>query len=203
MKNAYYITRREHWSREDGPEIYRAEWDACVDGDSELSRPDDDLDPVSWKSHADVFRLEGGNIIANSTSADVLSKMLELSGAFDGRVMDQDGVVYVHAPRPSTGIRQQRRVIPRAVASLLLSIVGLSLLGIAMMHLFFYHQTDEVSLRGASLSFVTPPLVGMGSAFIVASILLAITSLYPWDRRWSKFAIAALILDVLPLLFIS
>lgn len=203
-RSTYYITRRERWDQDGGPEIYQAEWDACVDADAELQPDGTDGEGgvVRWDGHEAALQLVEGNLVCESTD-DILPKLLEIALRLDARVMDHKGVVYVRATRPGTGMNRKKRVIPRAAAALLLSVVGLVLLGAAMLHLFFYHQYDEVTLRGASLSFITPPLVGVGTVAIIASILLAVSSLYPWDRRWSKFAVTALILDVLPLLFVA
>jgi len=201
MEHTYYITRRDRWSRDEGPAIHDAEWQACIDGDEELER-DGGAETVSWDGHEGVFRLERGNIVGVSPSRDVLAKMLVIAGVLGARVMGHDGVVYVRPPRPRTTMHRTRRVIPRAAASLLLSVVGLALLGAAMAHLLIFLEHEVVTLRGATLSFVTPPLVGVGAVALIASALMAVSSLYPWDRRWSKFAVTALVLDALPLYFI-
>lgn len=206
-RSTYYITRRDRWSHDGGPDIYQAEWEACVNSDGDLqydgSDADVDGETVRWDDQETTLHLSGGNIVCESTGDGVLPKLLEIAARLEARVMDREGVVYVRATRPGTGMNHKKRVIPRAAAALLLSVVGLVLLSAAMLHLFVYHQYDEVTLRGASFSFITPPLVGVGTVAIIASILLAVSSLYPWDRRWSKFAVTALILDVLPLLFVA
>ncbi len=204
MEETYYITRRTRYSQEDGPEITAEEWADHVALDGELRRDGVEDDPngaVSWKTHANVFRLERGNVVGVSSDLEVLTKMLAMAVQLDARVMGHDGVVYVKAPSP-TSIRRTRRVIPRAAAALVLSVVGLSLLSAAMLHLIMSHNYNDLSLRGASFSFVLPPLIGVGTVAIIASVILAVSSLYPWDRRWSKFAILALILDGLPVLFV-
>lgn len=206
MEYTYYITRRDRWNHVDGPEIYPAEWAACIDGDSELSLDETgnvERGAVHWQSRDEAFRFDGGNIVGETADRETLCKMIDLAKVLDARVMDEDGVVYVQAPRPTTGMRHKKRVIPRAAAALLLSIVGLVLLGGAILNLFVNHEYEEVSLRGAAYSFITPPLAGIGAVAIITSILFAVTSLYPWDRRWSKFAVTALILDLLPLLLVA
>lgn len=200
MRNTYYITRRDRWSREGGPEIIDAEWRAYIDGDEDLTLEAENT--VSWGDYESLFRLERGNIVGHSPSREVLAKMLAIAAALSARVMGHDGIVYVEVPRPRTTIIRNRRVIPRAAAALLLSVVGIVLLAAAVVHLLVYYDTDTVSLRGATLSFITPPLVGVGAVAIIASTILAVSSLYPWDSRWSKFAVTALILDALPLLFV-
>jgi len=205
MEETYYITRRARYSKEEGPEISAEEWADLVALDEELRRDGAEDDPngaVSWNVHANVFRLERGNIVGVSSELEVLTKMLALAVQLEARVMGHDGVIYVKAPSP-TSIRRNRRVIPRAAAALVLSVVGLSLLAAAMLHLIMTPGYNDLTLRGASFSFVLPPLIGVGTVAIIASVILAVSSLYPWDRRWSKFAVLALMLDGVPILFVS
>ncbi len=158
---------------------------------------------VSWCDHEKAFYLERGNIVGVEANRDDLSKMLALATVLTARVMGEDGIVYVEVPSSSSSC-EARRVIPKAGASLFLSVVGLVLIGIAAgLHFYLREDPFTAALAGSPLPILTFPLVGVGVVAIVASAIYAISSLYPWDKRCSKFAVIALVLDVLPLLFLG
>jgi hypothetical protein len=207
MGNAYYITRRRKWSRTEGASITEEEWRAHIDADEELvpcEGETTEADAVSWESHDGVFRLERGNIVGDSSSSDVLSKMVAMAEKLGARATCHNGVVYVESTTSSSSTCSSRRVIPRAGASLLLSIVGLVLIGVAVaLRVGLNHEDAVISLAGSLLSVVTLPLISVGIVSLFVSVMFAVSSLYPWDRHCSKYAVIALLLDGLPLLFMT
>ena len=200
MGNTYYITRRRKWSCMEGASISEAEWRACVEADSELSPCNGAESAVSWASHDGVFCLERGNIVGKFTDSDVLVKMVSMAETLGARATGHDGVVYVDSSSSSS---DSRRVIPRAGASLLLSIGGLLLIGAAVALRVGLSPGDAViSLEGSLLSVITLPLISVGIVALFVSVLFAVSSLFPWKRRCSKLAVMALLLDIIPLLFL-
>ena len=137
--------------------------------------------------------------MGESAGRDALPKMLAMATSLGARVMGEDGVVYVEMS--SSSISGDRKVIPRAGAALLLSVVGLTLIGIALALQFgtsFEERSDMIPMPIVAL-----PFVSVGIVAVMVSTVFALSSIVPWNRRSSKFAVMALMLDVLPLLFIS
>jgi hypothetical protein len=110
-----HITRKQHWSDDNGPEIALAEWIAVVGADQEMR-----LDGVAetrvgggstlrikneglsvwtaWSRHSENrmawFSFHEGNVTAKNPDLEIRRKMWSLSQALSAKVQGDDGEFY-------------------------------------------------------------------------------------------------------------
>ncbi|WP_198950013.1 hypothetical protein [Kineosporia sp. A_224] len=119
-----HITRKAFWWDEQGPEITRTEWEACVAADPEL-RLDGFAEATSttgavvriadpgiavWTAHPDVevqgcwIRRQGsGNVVVNNPDELFLRKMWVIAQALGARVIGDDHETYGADGQPDGG----------------------------------------------------------------------------------------------------
>ena len=128
-----FITRRENWSDEGGPEITFTEWLSYLSIDPSLERdaPFDssrsmrthqESTHVIWTDwpnksdgHEARFWLENGNIVASDTDEEIRRKLFVIAHVLEGKVQGTDGETYDSIGKPETRIkRSTRRAISRS-----------------------------------------------------------------------------------------
>jgi hypothetical protein len=110
-----YVTRREQWFDDFGPEISLAEWRGVVESDPEL-RFDESLGEhfAVWsgpsKHEIPWIAWERGNLESKHPDPPLIAKMVGLAGALSARVVGEEGERYglsglAEAPKPSGMLR--------------------------------------------------------------------------------------------------
>jgi hypothetical protein len=77
-----HITRKAHWSDEDGSVITADEWRVLIDGDAQLRENDGAL------------YYDAGEITAKNPDEPLIRKMVEIAQKLDARVQGDDGEIY-------------------------------------------------------------------------------------------------------------
>jgi hypothetical protein len=95
-----HISRRDHWSDEDGPAITLDEWQRVIADDPELSPDPDDSNGSTalWRGaseHAEPWLAwDEGNVKTKNPDEALLRKALELAARLEARVQGDDGELY-------------------------------------------------------------------------------------------------------------
>src|SRR5688572_10537635 len=99
MGYSLYITRREHWHDDSGPEIALAEWQQVVESDASLSWEPELGDHVAtWSGIASPeppwLAWDNGILESKYPDADFIRKMVSLAVLLNARVVGDDGELY-------------------------------------------------------------------------------------------------------------
>ncbi len=102
MSYNLYITRRQHWSDEGGPEISPEEWLAIIHRDAELRVSDDNGDYFAdWLGPSSItepwFNWFEGDIYATYPDEAQIAKMRAIASLLGAKVEGESGEVYSDA----------------------------------------------------------------------------------------------------------
>jgi hypothetical protein len=91
-----HITRKAHWSDEDGPTIGSDEWLSILDSDPELSRATDAGDDTlagAWKGDT-LFWFDDCEVRCKNPDDAIVRKMVQIAGRLNATVQGDDGEIY-------------------------------------------------------------------------------------------------------------
>jgi hypothetical protein len=108
-----HITRKAHWSDEDGPTIGEEEWlrvieadpELALDQDTQCSFDDEDVVFAAWKSEPGVLGWYDGEVSAKNPDRSLVLKMVQIAGRLGARVQGDDGEEYPEALEQSDARR--------------------------------------------------------------------------------------------------
>ena len=111
-----HITRKVHWSDEDGPTISPDEWLAVLDSDPELSRATDAGTDGSlsgaWKGET-LFWFDDGEVVCKNPDEAIIHKMVTIAKRLGATVQGDDGEHYPESlppPKPAARPSLWRRL---------------------------------------------------------------------------------------------
>jgi hypothetical protein len=99
MGYSLYITRREHWHDDSGPEIALLEWQQVVESDATLSwEPDLGDHFATWSGATSPeppwLIWDNGNLESKYPPVDFIRKMASLASQLNARVVGEEGELY-------------------------------------------------------------------------------------------------------------
>jgi hypothetical protein len=99
MGYSLYITRREHWHDDSGPEITLPEWQQVVESDATLSwEPDLGNHFATWSDASSPeppwLAWNNGNLESKYPPVEFIQKMVSLASRLDARVVGEEGELY-------------------------------------------------------------------------------------------------------------
>ncbi len=94
-----HITRKTHWSDEDGPLIPLTQWQQLIDDDADLTLyeevgPEDLGKAASYGDDAGALRWEEGEIRAKNPESALVVKMAVIAAALGATLQGDDGEIY-------------------------------------------------------------------------------------------------------------
>jgi len=131
MGYAVYITRKKHWSDQEGPVITHTEWmsyvqtDRSLRLDMELARRSDpevaarrkEPTHATWTKNMDAaeksidaaFWMDNGNIVADSPSLQARIKLFLIADGLQAKLEGEKGEIYGPFGAPETGRTRLRK----------------------------------------------------------------------------------------------
>ena len=94
-----HITRKEHWSDEDGSEISLSEWVKYSQNDSDIKPDPDNPGDENWMIISDswswpIWWEKNGELRTKNPEPAAIQKLISIAIALDARVLGDDGEIY-------------------------------------------------------------------------------------------------------------